>query len=200
MNKSITIYTFIKYFYLKFCGYEMAVLEDMLKERVRSIPDYPKKGILFRDVTPLFKDSRAFSACIAEIAKHFAKDGIDYVAGIEARGFIIGGAVAEALHVGFIPIRKKGKLPYKKISVDYELEYGSETIEMHIDAVEKGKRVLIVDDLLATGGTAKATAELLQKAGAKIVGYAFIIELLDLKGKEKLGSGRVLSLVKYEKS
>lgn len=175
----------------------MANLEDSLKERIRSIPDYPKKGILFYDITTVFKDSSTFSACVREIAKRFANENITYVVGIEARGFVIGGAVAEALHVGFIPIRKKGKLPYKKVSVEYELEYRRETIEMHEDAVEKGSRVLVVDDLLATGGTAKASAELLQRVGANIVGFAFIIELTDLKGREKINGYRIVSLVKY---
>ena len=175
----------------------MANIEELLKARIRSVPDYPKKGILFRDVTPLFKDAEAFGTCIAEIAKRFSKDNVQYVAGIEARGFIVGGAVAEALHAGFVPIRKKGKLPYKKISVEYDLEYGKETMEIHEDAVEKGSRVLIIDDLLATGGTANASAELLRKLGAEIVGFVFIVELTDLNGKQKLNGSRMESLVKY---
>ena len=172
-------------------------MEESLKAKMRSIPDYPKKGVLFWDITPLLKDGNAFRACIKGIAKPFAADKVDYVAGIEARGFIIGGAVAEALHAGFVPIRKKGKLPYKRVSIDYELEYSKETMEMHEDAVEKGSRVLIVDDLLATGGTAKASAELLQKLGAEIVGLAFAVELTELKGREKISNYRVISLVKY---
>jgi len=175
----------------------MAEIEEMLRAKIRNIPDYPKKGILFRDITPVLKDGYAFSACISELAKHFANEKIDYVAGIEARGFIIGGALADALHVGFIPIRKQGKLPYKKISIEYELEYSRETMEMHEDAVEKGSGVLIVDDLLATGGTAGASAELLGRVGAKVVGFAFVVELTELKGKDKLGGARVVSLIKY---
>jgi len=175
----------------------MAGIEETLRERIRSIPDYPKKGILFRDITPVLKDGYAFGSCIDELAKHFAKEKIDYVAGIEARGFIIGGALADALHVGFIPIRKQGKLPYKKISIEYELEYSKETMEMHEDAVEKGSRVLIVDDLLATGGTAAASAELLRRVGAKVVGFAFVVELSELRGRGKLGGARIVSLIRY---
>jgi adenine phosphoribosyltransferase len=171
--------------------------EKILKERIRSIPDYPKKGILFRDITPVIKDPKAFRVCVDEIVKRFAGEKVDYVVGIEARGFIIGAAVAHAMNVGFVPIRKKGKLPYKKITKDYELEYGKETIEIHEDGVEKGRSVLIVDDLLATGGTAKAAAELLQSLGAKIAGFAFVVELSDLKGREKLGNNKVISLVAY---
>ena len=175
----------------------MADLETSLKAKIRSIRDYPKKGILFRDITPLLKDRASFRACIAALAKQFSGEGIDYVAGIEARGFILGGALAEKLGVGFVPIRKKGKLPYKKVSVDYELEYGKGTMEAHEDAVEKGSRVLIADDLLATGGTAKASGRLIQKMGAEIAGYAFLVELSDLKGREKLNGSRIISLVKY---
>lgn len=175
----------------------MENLESVLKAKIRSIPDYPRKGILFRDITPMLKDPETFGACIGAMAKHFASDRVDYVAGIEARGFIVGGAVAEKLGAGFIPLRKKGKLPYKKVSIDYELEYSKETMEMHEDAVEKGSRVLVVDDLLATGGTARASVDLLKKQGAKIVGFAFVVELTDLMGREKLHGARIVSLVRY---
>jgi adenine phosphoribosyltransferase len=175
----------------------MAGIEDVLKERIRSIPDYPKKGILFRDITPVLKDKKLFAMCMHEMAERFRGTRIDYVAGIEARGFIMGGAIACALNAGFIPIRKKGKLPYKKVSIDYELEYNKETMEMHEDAVEKGSSVLIVDDLLATGGTAKAAADLISKLGANVVGFAFLVELSDLNGMSKLGGNRVVCLVKY---
>ncbi|MDE1855178.1 MAG: adenine phosphoribosyltransferase [Candidatus Micrarchaeota archaeon] len=175
----------------------MPEFEALLKEKIRSIPDYPKKGVIFRDITPLLKDYYSFSMCIDELASEFEGEKIDYVVGIEARGFIIGGALAEKLGVGFIPIRKKGKLPYKKVSIDYELEYGKETIEVHEDAVEKGSRVLIVDDLLATGGTAKAAADLMQKVGARVVGLGFLVELGDMKGKKKLDGARIVSLAKY---
>ncbi len=171
--------------------------ERLLREKIRSIPDYPKKGVLFRDITPLLKDPKGLRTCIEALAGRFKEDRIDYVAGIEARGFIIGGALAEKLGVGFVPIRKKGKLPYKKVSVDYELEYGKETMEVHEDAVEKGRRVLIVDDLLATGGTAGAAAELMKKMGAIVVGFAFMVELSDLMGRKKLGGARIISLVTY---
>jgi len=175
----------------------MADLETALKSKIRSIPDYPKKGILFRDITPLLKDPVSFRACIDALAAQFSDAGVDHVAGIEARGFILGGALAEKLGAGFVPIRKKGKLPSRKISIDYELEYGKETIEVHEDAVEKGSRVLIADDLLATGGTAEASGRLMQKIGADIVGYAFLVELVGLKGRDRLGAVRVVSLVKY---
>jgi adenine phosphoribosyltransferase len=175
----------------------MADLETALKSKIRSIPDYPKKGILFRDITPLLKDPVSFRACIDALAAQFSDASVDHVAGIEARGFILGGALAEKLGAGFVPIRKKGKLPSRKISIDYELEYGKETIEVHEDAVEKGSRVLIADDLLATGGTAEASGRLMQKIGADIVGYAFLVELVGLKGRDRLGAVRVVSLVKY---
>jgi adenine phosphoribosyltransferase len=175
----------------------MAGIELVLKEKIRSIPDYPKKGILFRDITPVLKDRKLFAMCMQEMAERFKGAKIDYVAGIEARGFIMGGAIACALNAGFIPIRKKGKLPYRKVSIDYDLEYGKETMEMHEDAVEKGSNVLIVDDLLATGGTARAAADLISKLGANIAGFAFLVELSDLNGIEKLGGGRVERLVKY---
>jgi adenine phosphoribosyltransferase len=175
----------------------MADIELILKEKIRNIPDYPKKGIMFRDITPLLKDKKVFALCIREIADRFKDSKIDYVAGIEARGFILGGALACALNAGFVPIRKKGKLPYKKVSIDYELEYNKETMEIHEDAVEKGSSVLIVDDLLATGGTAKAAASLIRSLGAKVIGFAFLVELSELKGIGKLDGGKVFCLVKY---
>jgi adenine phosphoribosyltransferase len=175
----------------------MADIELVLKEKIRNIPDYPKKGIMFRDITPLLKDKTVFALCIKEIANKFKDSKIDYVAGIEARGFILGGALACALNAGFVPIRKKGKLPYKKVSIDYELEYNKETMEIHEDAVEKGSSVLIVDDLLATGGTAKAAASLIRSLGAKVIGFAFLVELSELKGIGKLDGGKVFRLVRY---
>lgn len=173
----------------------MSELESALQAKIRSIPDYPKKGILFRDITPLLQDPKTFGACADAIAGKFSGDRPDSVAGIEARGFLIGIAVAERLGVGFVPIRKKGKLPYRKISVDYELEYNKETMEMHEDAISKGNNVLIVDDLLATGGTAAAAAELVKKAGGTVVGYAFIVELSELKGRLRLNGARIVSLM-----
>ena len=171
-------------------------LEKRIKEKIRSIPDYPKKGVLFRDITPLLRDGLLFRACIDAIAEHF-KGRVDAVAGVEARGFIIGSAVAYKLGKGFIPIRKEGKLPYEKVKKTYSLEYGEETIEIHKDALAKGERILLVDDLLATGGTAKASCELIESLGGKIAGIAFIIELTDLHGRDKLSGKEVFSLVKY---
>ncbi len=175
----------------------MEGMEDNLKGKIRDIPDYPKKGILFRDITPLLKDGNAFVTVIGEMANPFRESHIDYVAGIEARGFILGGALANELGAGFIPIRKKGKLPSRTISADYDLEYGKGTIEVHEDAVEKGSTVLIVDDLLATGGTAKAAADLMKRLGANIAGFAFLVELTELGGIAKLEGKKVVCLVKY---
>lgn len=169
-----------------------------LKRYIRTIPDFPKKGIMFRDITTLIKNGRAFRKVVDEIANRYKKEKIDVVVGAESRGFIIGAAVAYKLGVGFVPVRKKGKLPYKTVSATYELEYGTDTVEMHEDGVKKGQKVLIVDDLLATGGTASAAVELVKKLGGKIVGIAFIIELVDLKGREKLKGYDVFSLVEFE--
>jgi adenine phosphoribosyltransferase len=153
---------------------------------MRSIPDWPKKGILFRDITPLLANKKAFSAAIETMSDRYKDKKIDYVAAVEARGFIFGAAVAARLGVGFVPIRKKGKLPYKTESVTYDLEYGKDTLEVHIDAVKKDAGVLMVDDLLATGGTMAAACKLIEKIGGKIAGIAFLVELKDLNGREKL--------------
>ncbi|MEO0620256.1 MAG: adenine phosphoribosyltransferase [Pseudomonadota bacterium] len=153
---------------------------------IRAIPDYPKPGIMFRDVTTLMGDAAGFRETIHRMAEPFHNRGIEAVAGIEARGFILGGAIADRLGTGFVPIRKKGKLPYKAIGQDYELEYGTDIIEMHEDAVRDGERVLLVDDLIATGGTAIAAAQLLNRLNAEIVGAAFIVDLPFLQGVEKL--------------
>lgn len=157
-----------------------------LKTLVRSIPDYPKPGIIFRDVTTLFGDAQGFKAAIAQLAEPFRTVPVDAVAGIEARGFILGGAVADRLGCGFIPVRKKGKLPWKTLSQSYDLEYGTDTIEIHADAVEKGSRILVVDDLIATGGTAEAAVKLIRACGGEIVGAAFAIDLPELGGVERL--------------
>lgn len=159
---------------------------DDLKELVRTIPDYPKPGIMFRDITTLLGDARGLTACIDLMAEPYADKGVEAVAGIEARGFILGGAVADRLGCGFVPIRKKGKLPAKAIGQDYELEYGVDVIEIHEDGVRQGERVLLVDDLIATGGTAAAAVKLLGKLGADLVGAAFVIDLPDLKGRERI--------------
>jgi adenine phosphoribosyltransferase len=154
--------------------------------RIRTIPDYPKPGIMFRDITTLLNDPVGFRKTIDELVQPYAGQRIDKVAGIEARGFILGGAVAHQLSIGFIPVRKKGKLPWKTIGQDYELEYGVDRVEIHTDAVKPGDKVLIVDDLIATGGTAEAAVKLLRQAGAEVVGSAFVIDLPDLGGAKRL--------------
>jgi len=171
--------------------------EQSAKKNIRDIVDYPKKGIVFRDITTLIKDKDSFKMCIDEMALRAAGKNIDYIVGIEARGFVTGSALAYKIGKGFIPIRKKGKLPHKTISADYALEYGNATIEIHEDAFEKGSNILITDDLLATGGTAKAAAQLVEQLGGKVVAIAFFVELLDLKGREKLSNYDVISLIKY---
>jgi len=168
-----------------------------LAKTIRSIPDFPKPGILFRDITTLIQDKVAFRQAVDAIVAKFKKKKVDLVVAVEARGFIFGGAVAYRLGAGFVPVRKKGKLPWKTKSVTYELEYGTDTLEIHQDAVPEGARVLIVDDLLATGGTVKAVTNLLESLGAKIVGIAFVIELFDLNGRQKLAKYPVVSLVKF---
>jgi adenine phosphoribosyltransferase len=161
-----------------------------IKTLIRTIPDYPREGIMFRDITTLFADAGGFRRTVDELVQPYAGQKIDAVAGIEARGFILGGAVAHQLSVGFIPVRKQGKLPWQTIGRDYELEYGMDRVEIHSDAVKKGERVLVVDDLLATGGTITAGIELLREAGAEVIGCAFVIELPQLGGSlhlERLG-------------
>ncbi|MCX4275741.1 MAG: adenine phosphoribosyltransferase [Candidatus Gastranaerophilales bacterium] len=171
-------------------------MED-IKKMIRDIPDFPKKGIIFRDITTAVKDPATMKKIIDYIADTFKDEKIDYVAGIESRGFIFGMPVAYSLGCGFIPIRKPGKLPCETISMEYELEYGTDKIEIHKDAIEKGKRVLLIDDLLATGGTAAAAAKLIETVG-ELAGIAFVIELSDLKGREKLPKDvKVVSMAKY---
>jgi len=157
-----------------------------VKDYIRTIPDFPHKGIMFRDVTTLFADARGFRITIDQLLSPYAGAPIDKVVGLEARGFIIGGAIAHQLSVGFVPIRKQGKLPGKTISQAYTLEYGEAVMEMHDDVIKPGDKVLVVDDLLATGGTAEAGIKLLERAGADIIGCAFIIDLPDLGGREKI--------------
>ena len=171
-----------------------------LKSRIRTIPDFPKPGIQFRDITTLLKDPFGFRKLVDDLVQPFAGKRVDAVAGIEARGFIIGGAVAHQLSTGFIPVRKKGKLPWDTIGQDYELEYGTDRVEIHRDAVGEGETVLIVDDLLATGGTALATLDLLRQAGAAIVGCSFVVDLPDLGGRKRLEEQgvSVLTLVEFE--
>jgi adenine phosphoribosyltransferase len=168
-----------------------------LQDYIRSIPDWPKKGILFRDITPLLASPQAFSAAIAALCRNFTGQRIDYVAAVEARGFIFGSAVAEKLGAGFVPIRKKGKLPYKTESVTYDLEYGTDRLEIHSDAVEKGANVLMVDDLLATGGTMRAACRLVEKIGGKIAGISFLVELSELAGRDKLAGYNIKTVITY---
>jgi len=157
-----------------------------LKRLIRTIPDYPKAGIMFRDVTTLLGDAQGFKAAIAQMAEPYRTIPVDAVAGIEARGFILGGAIADRLGCGFIPIRKKGKLPWKTIGEEYTLEYGVDVIEIHEDAIAKGERILIVDDLIATGGTAEAAVRLVRRSGGDVVGAVFVIDLPDLGGKRRV--------------
>src|SRR5438876_7891179 len=160
--------------------------EHDLKDSIRSIPDYPKPGIVFRDITTLLGNARAFRRAVDELVQPWAGMKIDKVAGIEARGFILGGAVAHQVSAGFVPIRKKGKLPYKRVTIGYSLEYGIDEMEMHEDAVEKGERVVLVDDLIATGGTAEAAVKLLKQIGADVLAACFIIDLPELGGAAKI--------------
>jgi adenine phosphoribosyltransferase len=157
-----------------------------LRSAIRAIPDYPKPGIVFRDITTLLGDARAFRRAVDELVQPFAGLKIAKIAGIEARGFILGGAVAHQLSAGFVPVRKKGKLPHETVSVTYQLEYGSDEIEVHKDAVSRGERVLLVDDLIATGGTAEAAVNLLTGLGAEVVAACFIVDLPDLGGADKI--------------
>ena len=157
-----------------------------LRDAIRTIPDYPKPGILFRDITTLLGDPRAFRTTVDQLVQPYAGTKIDKIAGIEARGFILGGAVAHQLSAGFVPIRKKGKLPHATVSIAYSLEYGVDEMEIHADAVLKGEKVILVDDLIATGGTATAAAQLLRNLGAEVVAAVFIVDLPDLGGADKL--------------
>jgi adenine phosphoribosyltransferase len=170
-----------------------------LEEAIRTIPDYPKPGILFRDITTLLSDAKAFAEAVDRLAEAYVGQGVDRVAGIEARGFILGGAIAHRLGAGFIPLRKKGKLPHKTRAVEYALEYGTDVLEMHLDAVESGHKILLIDDLIATGGTALAATELLRRGGADIGGAGFVIDLPDLGGADRLRAAglKVTALVAF---
>lgn len=173
-------------------------MEPDLKSLVRSIPDFPKKGIVFRDITTLLKDRRGFRSAVESLTAKYRGEKIDKVVCIEARGFLLGGAVACQLGCGVVPVRKPGKLPADKISQKYDLEYGTDAVEIHRDALRKGDRVLLVDDLLATGGTACAAAELVEALGAEMVGCAFLIELRDLNGRKLLDKYDVFSVIAYD--
>jgi adenine phosphoribosyltransferase len=170
---------------------------EPLKKLIREVPDFPKKGILFYDITTLLKDKKGFAMLIDALAEHYIDREVDLVLGMEARGFIFGPALAYRLNAGFVPVRKPGKLPAETARLEYQLEYGSNALEIHKDAIQKGQRVLIVDDLLATGGTAAATVGLAKSLGGKIAGLAFAVELDFLKGRDKLQGLDVFSLLHY---
>jgi adenine phosphoribosyltransferase len=170
-----------------------------LKKLIREVPDFPKPGILFYDITTLLKDKLGFRGVIDGLQHHYQDANVDLILGIEARGFIFAPALAYALHAGFVPVRKPKKLPAERISITSDLEYGTDTLEMHKDAVVEGCRVLIVDDLLATGGTASATARMVREAGGIVVGLGFVVELTFLNGRQKLEGADVFSLLQYDK-
>ncbi len=168
-----------------------------LKKYIRNIPDFPKKGIIFRDITPLLKEAEPFAYVINKTVEKYRSSNIDKVVSVEARGYIFGGALALQLGCGFVPVRKPGKLPAKTISMEYTLEYGKNTIEMHYDAVNPGEKVLVFDDLLATGGTVQATCKLVEKLGGKVVGCAFVIDLTYLEGRKRLKDYDLYTLIEY---
>ncbi|RMG69189.1 MAG: adenine phosphoribosyltransferase [Calditrichaeota bacterium] len=167
-------------------------------EYIRNIPDFPVKGIQFKDITTLLKEGDVFAAAVDQMYGPYKEEEINKIVGIESRGFIFGAAMAYKLNAGFIPVRKPGKLPAETLSEEYQLEYGTDSLEVHLDGIEAGDRVLVIDDLLATGGTAQATCTLVEKLGGQIVGLSFLIELTSLKGREKLSKYRVHSLIQYE--
>jgi adenine phosphoribosyltransferase len=168
-----------------------------IRDLIRDVPDFPMPGIVFKDITPVFKSPETMKSMTREFARLYSGKGVDTVAGIESRGFIIGVPLAMEMNVPFIPIRKEGKLPCATVKGSYKLEYGQATIEMHKDAIAPGQRVLVIDDLLATGGTAAASIDLIEKVGGEVVSCGFVVELSFLKGREKLPEGKVESLVKY---
>lgn len=167
-----------------------------LKEYIRDIPDFPEEGIIFKDITPLLQDENAFKTVIKLLKKQFQELDFDYIVGIEARGFLIGTPLALEMNKGFIPVRKPGKLPYEKLTASYELEYGSNELEIHRDALKPGDKILLIDDLLATSGTTMAAIELIEQLGGKIVNIGFLLELRDLNGRSKLTDYNVFSLIK----
>lgn len=176
---------------------EAAMDLQSLKSLIRDIPDFPKKGILFKDITPLLKDGQALKFATDRLADRFRHEKIDQVVGIESRGFILGPILAYQLGTGFVPVRKEGKLPAAKQSVTYSLEYGEDVLEIHEDAIEQGSRVLIADDLLATGGTAAAVTQLVERLGGQVAGLAFIVELAFLNGRKRIENLRIESLISY---
>ena len=171
---------------------------DYIRSKVRSIPDWPIQGVVFRDITTLLQDPPAFRKICSIFHTRYANEKIDKIVAIDARGFLFGAVLAYTLEIGLIPIRKKGKLPYKTIGESYTLEYGEETVEIHSDAIQKGERVVIIDDLIATGGTISAAANLVEKLGGDICECAFVVELPDLKGRKQLGHRKVFSIIEFE--
>jgi adenine phosphoribosyltransferase len=171
-----------------------------IKEKIRAIPDYPKPGIMFRDITTLLQDARGFRKTVDEMVQPLAGTRIDKVVGIEARGFILGGAIAHQLSIGFVPVRKRGKLPWKTLSQEYQLEYGTDSMEIHVDAIQPNENILIVDDLIATGGTAEAAIKLIRAHNGNVVGCSFIVDLPELGGRKKLEAlgVQVLSLCEFD--
>jgi adenine phosphoribosyltransferase len=169
-----------------------------LKTKIREVPDFPKPGILFYDITTLLREPEGFRQTIEALAAPYRSDAVDVVVGVESRGFILAAAVADRLGAGFVPVRKPGKLPAKAIKETFHLEYGSDALEIHEDAVRPGQKVLVVDDVLATGGTARATANLVKRLGAELVGMAFLVELLGLKGRDQLQDECVFSVLQYQ--
>jgi adenine phosphoribosyltransferase len=172
-------------------------VREVLEQRIRDVPDFPKPGILFKDITPILSDPRTFNLCLDTMAERYDGEPLDVVVGVEARGFIFGAALASRMRKAFVPARKPGKLPAAKQRVEYQLEYGTDAIEMHVDAIRPGQHVLVVDDVLATGGTASATCELVRKLGGQVIGASFVIELTFLQGRERLRPIAVSSLVQY---
>ena len=170
---------------------------ESIANKIRDIPDFPKKGIVFKDITPVLSDIGTLRTSVKEMASPFVDQNIDVVVGIESRGFIFGAPIADILNASFVPVRKPGKLPWKTKSVEYDLEYGTDSLEIHLDAIEEGQRILIVDDLLATGGTAEATCKLVSKIGGNIIGFTVLVELEFLEGRKRLNQYNVHSLVKY---
>ncbi len=175
----------------------VAGLEEKVKAIIRDVPDFPKPGIIFKDITPVLADPHLCKAITSEMAHIWRDSKVEVVAGIEARGFLFGMLLAQKLEVPFVPVRKEGKLPFKKIKDAYDLEYGSAVVEMHVDALQPGMRVLIHDDLLATGGTAGSAARLIKKLGGEVAGFSFLVELAFLKGRMKLEQGQIHSLIRY---
>ena len=188
--KSTTPGSIENFDYTKSCEY--------IKSKVRSIPNWPIKGVIFRDITTLLQDPKAFKEICQIFFNRYVNEKVDKIVGIDARGFLFGSVLAVELGIGFVPIRKKGKLPYKTISESYILEYGEETIEIHEDAIDRGDRIVIIDDLMATGGTIAASAALVEKLGGDILECAFVIELPDLKGREKMGDRNLFAILEFE--